>query len=146
MRRIEMVLAVAAVMAMMLALAAGPALAQATPNDHNCPGATQSGNVAGRGGLPGSKVQPAPGFTDPVTGGPTFNGPVTRFVAQHPASTLGDLGIPPEDLTQDVLAKPTAPHLLGTGQFSALPVSANNPGVSTGAKGQEQSSAIGNCV
>ncbi len=102
MRRILLFLVIAA---MMLALVAGPALAQATPNGSNCIGASQSGNVAGQFGLPGSKTHPAPGFTDPVTGGPTWNGPVTRFVAQQPPSTLGDFGIP---VTEDVAAKPNA--------------------------------------
>ena len=69
-----------------LILGGGVATA-ATPNDHNCYGAGQSGAVSGPGGLPGSKVNPAPGFTDPETGGPTWNGPVTSFFAQQPSSS-----------------------------------------------------------
>ena len=64
----------------MLALTASVALAQAKSNDNNCYGANQSGRVAGQGGLPGSKVDPAPGFTDPRDNtSPTFNGPVTSY-------------------------------------------------------------------
>ncbi len=80
---------------MVLALTAGPALAQADPtnppaadeeeklNDSNCVGAGSADFAAGKGGLPGSKVSPAPGFEDPETGGPTFNGPVTSFFAKQ---------------------------------------------------------------
>jgi hypothetical protein len=84
MRHILLLLAVAA---MMLTLMSVPALAQAPQNENNCYGANQSGRVAGQGGLPGSKVDPAPGFTDPVTGGPTYNGPVTRYFAKQPGET-----------------------------------------------------------
>ena len=103
MRRILSLLAIAA---LILALTAAPALAQAAPNENNCYGAGQSGNVAGQGGLPGSKADPAPGFTDPVTGGPTWNGPVTRFVAQEPPSTLEEsFGIP---VSPEMAEKPNA--------------------------------------
>jgi len=92
MRRILLLMAVAA---MVLTVTAGPALAQADPtqppstneeellNAHNCVGIGSADFGAGQGGLPGSKVSPAPGFTDPETGGPTFNGPVTSFFAQE---------------------------------------------------------------
>jgi len=76
---IRRVLVVSAAAALTLALTASPASAAAPANGHNCYGAGQSGNVAGAGGLPGSKHDPAPGFTDPETGGPTWNGPVTSF-------------------------------------------------------------------
>ena len=94
MRRMLLLLAIAA---MILALTAGPASAQADPNENNCYGAGQSGNVAGEGGLPGSKHDPAPGFEDPRFPGeevPTWNGPVTSFVAQQPPEALEDFGIP----------------------------------------------------
>ena len=73
--------------AAILTLAAGPASAAAPPNDHNCYGATESGFVAGPGGNPGSKHNPDPNFTDPVTGGPTWNGPYTSYYAQQPGTT-----------------------------------------------------------
>src|SRR5215203_1884867 len=80
MRRLVLLLAAAA---MMLALTAGPALAQgAAPKGSNCYGSNQSTNVAGEsaGDLPGSKVDPAGGFTDPRDNvSPTWNGPVTSF-------------------------------------------------------------------
>jgi hypothetical protein len=98
MRRILLLLAVTAIMLTLMSI---PALAQAPQNENNCYGAGQSGNVAGKGGLPGSKHDPAPGFEDPVTGGPTWNGPVTRFVAQEPASALEDFGIPVTDELAD---------------------------------------------
>lgn len=68
----------------------GGAATAATPNDHNCYGAGQSDAVSGPGGLPGSKVNPAPGFEDPRFPGegvPTWNGPVTSFFAQQPSSS-----------------------------------------------------------
>ena len=80
MRRIFLLMAVAA---MMLVLATSPALAQgAEPTGSNCYGSNQSKNVAGEsaGDLPGSKVDPAGGFTDPRDNvSPTWNGPVTSF-------------------------------------------------------------------
>ena len=77
MRRVLLLLAIAA---LMLAVTAGSALAQASPKGSNCYGSSTSGNFAGSGGLPGSKVDPAPGFTDPRDGvSPTWNGPVTSF-------------------------------------------------------------------
>jgi hypothetical protein len=97
MKRLLLVLTMAAVM---LALTASPALAQAEPNENNCYGAGQSGNVAGEGGLPGSKTKPAPGFEDPRFPGegvPTWNGPVTSFFAQQPPEALEAFDIPVTD-------------------------------------------------
>ena len=51
MKRILLLLTVAA---LLLALTAGVALAQATQNPHNCYGAAQSEFVAGAGGNPGT--------------------------------------------------------------------------------------------
>ena len=62
-----------------LILGGGVATA-ATPNDHNCYGAGQSGAVSGPGGLPGSKVNPPDQFA------PLWNGPVTSSVAQQPSA------------------------------------------------------------
>jgi hypothetical protein len=73
--------------AAILTLAAGPASAAAPPNDHNCAGSVESNFVSGPGGPPGSKANPAPGFTDPRDNtSPTWNGPYTSYYAQQPAS------------------------------------------------------------
>ena len=73
--------------AAVLTLAAGPASAAAPPNDHNCAGSAESNFVSGPGGAPGSKHNPAPGFTDPRDNtSPTWNGPYTSYYAQQPAS------------------------------------------------------------
>jgi hypothetical protein len=87
MRKIRVVTCASLAAAAIAAFTASPAYAEAPTNEHNCYGAGQSGNVAGKGGLPGSKTDPAPGFRDPETGGPTWNGPVTSFVAQQPGET-----------------------------------------------------------
>jgi hypothetical protein len=87
MRRILLVLAVAA---MMLALTAGPALAaipttnpaHPTPdNGSNCIGISSSQGFKGPGGNPYSAANLSP------TG--SFNGPVTSDAAQSPASDFG---------------------------------------------------------
>jgi hypothetical protein len=92
MRRILLVLLVAA---MMLALTAGAAFATGAPggpDTANCQGAGSSQMVSGGGGLPGSNHDQV--FIDPFTGQPTFNGPFTSKLArqQEPdASSVGSL-------------------------------------------------------
>lgn len=83
------VLVTGAAVVLLSAVTAGPASAAAQRNDNNCYGSGQSGAVSGPGGLPGSKVSPAPGFEDPENGGPTWNGPVTSYFAQQPATGTG---------------------------------------------------------
>jgi len=92
MRRILLLLSVAA---MVLALTAGPALAQADPtnppstdekerlNESNCVGAGSADFAAGKGGLPGSQhdqVKNTFGLPGTET---TFNGPVTSYYAKE---------------------------------------------------------------
>jgi hypothetical protein len=84
MRRVLLLMAVAA---MILALTAGPALAAPTGaplNDKNCFGAGSSEFVAGPGGNPGSKHELSPEFKN-------FNGPATSsFVKDQGGTALGE--------------------------------------------------------
>jgi len=84
MRRVLLLLAVAA---MILALTAGPALAAPTGaplNENNCFGAGSSEFVAGQGGNPGSFHEPSEEFDN-------FNGPATSgFVKEEGGTALGE--------------------------------------------------------
>ncbi len=65
-----------------------------------------------------------------------------------PALAINDARVPAENCAPDnaqAVGHPAADNLQQTGQVSP-PASANNPGVSTGTKGEEQPSAIGNCA
>ena len=84
MKRILLLMAVAA---MILALTAGPALAAPTGaplNENNCFGAGSSEFVAGPGGNPGSAHEPSEEFDN-------FNGPATSsFVKEQGGVALGE--------------------------------------------------------
>jgi hypothetical protein len=84
MRRILLLLVLAAMMAMALAVTAGPVLAADTPTQtptvgQNCNGKSASDFVKGQGGYPYSSHD-----RDPNTD--SFNGPVTSGLAQSPPS------------------------------------------------------------
>ncbi len=114
MRRIKMVLAAAAVMAMLLALTAGPVGAQnllgdipppgpeipgqaqfhqpenratptpTLPGGQNCIGVVSSNPFKGPGGNPGGAALPTTFNNEP-----SFNGPVTRLLGQAAPSEFG---------------------------------------------------------
>jgi hypothetical protein len=107
MRRIFLLLAVAAALVMMLVASAMPAFGAvnskttqttgATQNANNCQGSGSSGfsstgGTDNPGGLnPGSAKNPDTNFTNPATGGTTFNGDFTSTVAKDP-SLIGGTG------------------------------------------------------
>jgi len=75
--------------AAIMTLAAGPAAAAPPSNGHSCAGAAESAFVSKEspGDAPGSKHDPAAGFTDPRDNtSPTWNGPYTSYYAQQDAS------------------------------------------------------------
>jgi hypothetical protein len=72
---------------------------------------------------------------------------VLLAVTAAPALAINDARVPAENCAPDnaqAVGHPAAPTLKAL--FGALPVSANNPGVSTGAKGEENSQAIEHCA
>ncbi len=69
-------------------------------------------------------------------------------VTAAPALAINDANVPAENCAaaDQAVGHPAVGALQETGQITGFPVSAHNPGVSTGAKGQEQSQATEHCV